>query len=131
MATIPAIIMVSVETIRREELNFSNLYKNGLNRYKRNTPAVTRVEEWTKAETGVGAAIAAGNQAEKGICADFVIDATKIVNQIHGWNEDELINMILQSSIDKVQAIEIKSITSPTRFDKAVMRPAAEDLWFW
>jgi len=25
------------------------------------------VEEWTSAETGVGAAIAAGNQAEKGI----------------------------------------------------------------
>jgi hypothetical protein len=34
---------------------------------RRKTPAVTRVEEWTKAETGVGAAIAAGNQAEKGI----------------------------------------------------------------
>jgi hypothetical protein len=30
------------------------------------TPAVTRVEEWTKAETGVGAAIAAGSQDLKG-----------------------------------------------------------------
>jgi len=29
------------------------------------TPAVTKVEECTKAETGVGAAIAAGNQEEK------------------------------------------------------------------
>ena len=36
------------------------------------TPAVTRVEEWTKEDTGVGAAIAAGSQAEKGIWALFV-----------------------------------------------------------
>ena len=35
-----------------------------INKY---TPAVTKVEEWTKAETGVGAAIAAGNHAENGI----------------------------------------------------------------
>lgn len=39
------------------------------------TPAVTRVDEWTSADTGVGAAIAAGNQLEKGICALFVIAA--------------------------------------------------------
>lgn len=30
-------------------------------------PAVTKVEEWTNAETGVGAAMAAGSHAEKGI----------------------------------------------------------------
>jgi hypothetical protein len=35
-----------------------------MNKY---TPTVTKVEECTKAETGVGAAIAAGNQEEKGI----------------------------------------------------------------
>lgn len=33
------------------------------------------MEEWTRAETGVGAAIAAGSQEEKGICALFVIAA--------------------------------------------------------
>jgi hypothetical protein len=36
------------------------------------TPAVTKVEEWTRADTGVGAAMAAGSQALKGICALFV-----------------------------------------------------------
>jgi hypothetical protein len=42
---------------------------------------VTKVEEWTRAETGVGAAIAAGSQAEKGIWALLVIAAkiTKLV----------------------------------------------------
>lgn len=47
-----------------------------INRY---TPAVTNVEEWTKEETGVGAAIAAGSQAEKGIWALFVEAATIII----------------------------------------------------
>jgi len=38
-------------------------------------PAVTSVEEWTSAETGVGAAIAAGSQLIKGNWALFVIAA--------------------------------------------------------
>lgn len=36
-------------------------------RMSKNTPAVTSVEECTRAETGVGAAIAAGSQLENGI----------------------------------------------------------------
>ena len=48
-------------------LNNNILYR--INKY---TPAVTRVEEWTSADTGVGAAIAAGNHAEKGIRALLV-----------------------------------------------------------
>ena len=48
----------------------------GLKRITRYTPAVTKVEECTKADTGVGAAIAAGNHAEKGIWALLVIPAT-------------------------------------------------------
>ena len=46
-----------------------NLFKCRINTY---TPAVTNVEEWTKEDTGVGAAIAAGSHAEKGICALLV-----------------------------------------------------------
>jgi len=45
---------------------------------RRYTPAVTRVEEWTNAETGVGAAIAAGSQLENGIWALLVIAANII-----------------------------------------------------
>lgn len=61
------------------------MYSIGLNRYSKKTPAVTKVEECTKADTGVGAAMAAGSQAEKGICALFVIEATRITNQIVDW----------------------------------------------
>ena len=38
-----------------------------LNRINRKIPAVTKVEECTKEDTGVGAAIAAGSHAENGI----------------------------------------------------------------
>lgn len=43
-----------------------------LKRINRYTPAVTNVDECTRDETGVGAAIAAGNHDEKGTCALFV-----------------------------------------------------------
>jgi hypothetical protein len=47
-------------------------------------PAVTRVEEWTRAEIGVGAAIAAGNHVENGICALFVnIAITMMIVTVH------------------------------------------------
>ena len=42
---------------------------------------MTRVDEWTKADTGVGAAIAAGSQALNGIWALFVKDAMIKKNQ--------------------------------------------------
>ena len=56
-------------TIRKKKIPSNKKLK----RIKRKTPAVTKVEEWTKEETGVGAAIAAGSQEENGICALFVI----------------------------------------------------------
>lgn len=40
-------------------------------------PAVTRVDEWTNAEIGVGAAIAKGNQDENGNWALLVIITNK------------------------------------------------------
>jgi len=46
-----------------------------LNRVRRRTPAVTRVEEWTKDETGVGADMASGSQVLKGNRALLVADA--------------------------------------------------------
>jgi len=50
---------------------------------------VTRVEEWTKAEIGVGAAIAIGNQLEKGNSALFVIKVN--VNRLISLkDQDEL-----------------------------------------
>jgi len=71
VATTIRVVLIGVEFIR------------GKNRIRRNTPAVTRVEECTRALTGVGAAIAAGNHLEKGICALFVMAATRINRGAH------------------------------------------------
>lgn len=75
MADIPAISIVRVARRRRVGEKRGSVESRGWNRNRRNTPAVTRVEEWTRAETGVGAAIAAGSQLENGIWALFVIAA--------------------------------------------------------
>jgi hypothetical protein len=42
------------------------------NRIIKKTPATTRVEEWIKAEAGVGASIASGNQTWKKNWAAFI-----------------------------------------------------------
>jgi hypothetical protein len=54
------------------------------------------VEEWTKAETGVGAAIAAGNQALNGIWALLVHAANKISNIILIISKKLLKNIIFK-----------------------------------
>jgi hypothetical protein len=57
---------------------FGQEYKRWEKRIMRYKPAVTKVEEWTKAEIGVGAAIAKGNQGEKGYKALLVIKVITI-----------------------------------------------------
>jgi len=56
-------VIIEINSNSAEQVS-PKIKEKRINRY---TPAVTKVEECTKAETGVGAAIAAGNQAEKGI----------------------------------------------------------------
>jgi hypothetical protein len=66
VALSPAISIVREEEINRSvENRLMEEYKFE-NRIRRKTPAVTSVEECTSADTGVGAAIAAGSQLENG-----------------------------------------------------------------
>jgi len=71
IAVIPAITIVIIPISNKTYLIFISIIIKFI-RINKYTPAVTRVEEWTNADTGVGAAIAAGNHAENGICALFV-----------------------------------------------------------
>lgn len=97
----------------------------GLNRINRYTPAVTRVDEWTKEDTGVGAAIAAGNQAENGIWALLVIAAKIIKLLVAVPIGPSLANSSLERLPNwEVTAIMIRIATSPTRFVTAVSMPA-------
>lgn len=87
---------------------------------------MTRVDECTRAETGVGAAIAAGSHAEKGICALLVILDATMISIISGKAEvllaPELVN--LQSPAETRREILTRIPTSPIRLVKAVIIPA-------
>lgn len=99
------------------------------NRISKNTPAVTSVDEWTKAEIGVGAAIAAGSQAENGNWALFVNAAVvKRIKVIKGkfW-------FIVKFQLFEEISIAIDKIIkmSPTRLDRIVIHPDPDELGFW
>lgn len=90
----------------------------------RKTPAVTSVEEWTSAETGVGAAIARGSQLEKGNWALFVMAASNSPRK----QRLQLVVVRYQSPRVEVSAIVNNSPMSPRRFVRATTKPA---LWAW
>lgn len=129
-ADIPAISMVREAKRSKNGLNRELVLRNGKNRNTRNTPAVTRVDEWTSAETGVGAAIAAGSHLENGIWALFVIAA----------RERQAITQGLVGGVDKMfvqwpwfrkRAIVIRRNASPIRFIRAVIMPAPRAVGVW
>jgi len=67
LSIIPVILLkiIVIKDTKRRVFNRISLII-GTNRIVVYTPAVTKVEEWTKEDTGVGADIAAGSQDEKG-----------------------------------------------------------------
>lgn len=79
----------------------------------------------------MGAAIAAGSQLENGIWALLVMAATVIEKII--IEEKELIDILVinQCPWFTDHAIESKISTSPIRFLRAVIMPAAKDFGFW
>lgn len=89
------------------------------------------MDEWTSADTGVGAAIAAGNHLEKGIWALLVIAAVIIKSEIIREKEESHIFIINQCPWFKVSPIANKRSASPMRLVKAVIIPAASDFGFW
>lgn len=89
----------------------------------KNTPAVTKVDEWTKAEIGVGAAIAAGSQAENGNWALFEMAAVISKIKIIFWNSWFIVKF---QFIDEVNRAILKRIVmSPILFLKIVIVPEA------
>lgn len=94
-----------------------------INRNIMNTPAVTRVDEWTKAEMGVGAAIAAGSHAENGNCALF--EHAAISNNIIVSNVKFSFIFKFQFFVVVIIAIDIKIIISPIRLLNKVIDPEA------
>lgn len=90
---------------------------------------MTNVDEWTNDDTGVGAAIAAGSHAEKGIWALLVIAASRTQTEIIYFAF--LSSVKLNELFAAVKAIAIIRATSPTRLLRTVNIPAPYDLVFW
>lgn len=95
----------------------------------RNTPAVTKVDEWTKAEIGVGADIAMGSHAENGNCALFVHLVNISIIIIIKGND----SFMLSSHIDlnNIIPMDNKIKISPIRFLNNVIDPEPEEELFW
>ena len=86
---------------------------------------MTNVDECTNEETGVGAAIAAGSQALKGICALLVKDP--IINNvlnIVSISKNSLYKTILHEPKFNSIPILISKRTSPKRLVSTVNIPA-------
>lgn len=79
----------------------------------------------------MGAAIAAGNHLEKGICALLVMAAVISANEKTKEKDDSEKNIMFQYPKLTAQAIEIKINASPIRLVRAVIIPAPKDLAFW
>jgi uncharacterized membrane protein len=67
--------MIEVKSPITDNISTSQLWFIIWVRISKIIPAVTSVDEWTKAETGVGAAIALGSHEVNGNCADLVLAA--------------------------------------------------------
>ena len=64
---------------------------------------MTKVEEWTKADTGVWAAMAAGSQALNGIWALLVHAANSTSNTILALLKDLLKNIIFKFTLSNIK----------------------------
>jgi hypothetical protein len=126
-ATNPATNIVITPKIFRISLNIG-IENMKLNRISKYTPAVTSVEECTNDETGVGAAMAAGSQAENGIWALFVIAA--IIRNVNIILSLIYIESRIQYPFRNRYMIDIRIPTSPTRFEYSVNIPDTRDLLF-
>lgn len=112
----PAILLrsiVKIEILRKIKLNVEFLIIGSIF-INKITPAVTKVDEWTNAETGVGAAMAFGSQAEKGSWALFVKAAKAIMN-------NTIILLLVEHKVDHLPELNIKALAminaiSPSRF---------------
>ncbi len=108
-------------------------WKQGEVRIIRYTPAVTKVEEWTRDETGVGAAMASGNHVQYGNMALLVMAAERTAKDNRKDMEKDIVvfKKTHEETSDSVM-IPVKIIKmSPIRFLITVVRPLPEGFIDW
>lgn len=129
-ALMPAISVVIQAENSKINSRGNICFKAGKNRIKMKTPAVTSVEEWTKAETGVGAAIAAGSHLINGYWALLVMAAIINIVAIKVWEGEDQGERGSQWVLMD-HAIVKRINTSPKRLVIAVINAAPCDFGVW
>lgn len=125
-------VIVIAPEISKIELKYGISERKSKNRISMNTPAVTNVEEWTSAETGVGAAMAQVSQAVNGNWA-LLVKAAMVSNSVIILDErmDSFhILPIIQCPCEEASAIVRRIKQSPIRFLTRVMAPLFSDREF-
>lgn len=115
IATKPLTIVVRNPTVRSNSWAYSVRKTSDLLKRRKN-PAVTSVEECTRAEIGVGAAIAAGNQTENGNWA-LLVNLVNRISPILRGNQTHLHHL---EKLNNPPATNNKNTPSPTRLVIAV-----------
>lgn len=133
MAQDAGMVMVIDPEIIKVVLKYVSSEKKLKNRIKINTPAATNVDECTKADTGVGAAMAQVSHAVNGNWALFVKAERVIITvralgmAIHSFH----MFIILQCPCVIVSAMDRRIRESPIRFVIRVINPLFSDRGFW
>src|SRR3989442_11090758 len=133
-AIVAANSAVSAPTPATTALDTGAIANSRLQRATRYTPAVTMVAAWINAETGVGPAMASGNQVYRGICADLPVQPRNrnsvitvmvlppATSTVGAWAK-----RVTKSSdpVDqKIMNIATMNPKSPMRFMMNALRPA-------
>ena len=126
-ALILAIIIVTPPRTDRKLV--LSLLSHGDIRIKIYTPAVTRVEEWTNADTGVGAAMAAGSHELNGNCALFVHAAVSKGSRVAILGDSLIVEapVTLKEGQRSIKGKAVRINLSPNRLVIPVIRPALND----
>lgn len=135
IAANPAITDVSSAVDKVSNINGSVSLIDEVTRIMRKIPAVTSVDEWTSAETGVGAAMAAGSHEENGAWALLVKDAIRRKSRIADEKSESLVRDWLftielepaKKNTDKHDRIK----ASPMRLVNLVTIPENRALGVW
>src|SRR5690349_8371850 len=102
-------------------------------------PAVTMVAAWISAETGVGPAIASGNQVYNGICALLPVAPTNnrmvmtVISVVESFAIASALNTsvkLTEPTLEIIQKMAIRKARSPMRFITKALFAALLYSWF-
>ena len=125
-ATVAAKIAVEAPTMVTTVSAVSEYSNKGESRATMNTPAVTMVAAWIKAETGVGPSMASGSQVCKPNCADLPIAPKNSSKQVMVSAWKSVPKMVMMASFLPAAAANMVSRCTDSNIMNTVKIPSAK-----